>query len=150
MVLQVLPREDDDPARLGFTVTKKIGNAVIRNRTRRRLKEAARLVLAEQPVAGVDLVLIGRGGDARARVRGLAERSAAGAGKGGRGMTPGRHMTAIGVVRAYQWTLRPVIGANCRFFPSCSDYAIEAIPGSWRAARQRTGGAAHPALQPLA
>jgi ribonuclease P protein component len=60
LVLQALPRDDTAPARLGFTVTKKIGNAVIRNRTRRRLKEAARLVLAEQPVAGVDLVLIGR------------------------------------------------------------------------------------------
>ncbi len=60
MVLQALPRDDPGPARLGFTVTKKIGNAVIRNRTRRRLKEAARLVLAERPVAGVDLVLIGR------------------------------------------------------------------------------------------
>ena len=45
-------------------MTKKIGNAVIRNRTRRRLKEAARLVLAEQPARGVDLVLIGRAGTA--------------------------------------------------------------------------------------
>lgn len=60
LVLQALPRADDAPARLGFTVTKKIGNAVIRNRTRRRLKEAARLVLAEHPVLGFDLVLIGR------------------------------------------------------------------------------------------
>ncbi len=60
MVLQALPREDNDPARVGFTVTKKIGNAVIRNRTRRRLKEAARLVLDEHPLSGVDLVLIGR------------------------------------------------------------------------------------------
>jgi ribonuclease P protein component len=60
VVLQALPREDKEPARLGFTVTKKIGNAVIRNRTRRRLKEAARLVLAEHPLSGVDLVLIGR------------------------------------------------------------------------------------------
>ena len=64
LVLQALRREDAGPARLGFTVTKKIGNAVIRNRTRRRLKEAARLVLAEHPVAGVDLVLIGRAGTA--------------------------------------------------------------------------------------
>jgi ribonuclease P protein component len=61
VVVQALPREDHGPARLGFTVTKKIGNAVIRNRTRRRLKEAARLVLDEHPVSGVDLVLIGRG-----------------------------------------------------------------------------------------
>jgi ribonuclease P protein component len=60
VVLQALARPDTDPARLGFTVTKKVGNAVIRNRTRRRLKEAARLLLAERPATGVDLVLIGR------------------------------------------------------------------------------------------
>ena len=48
------------PVRLGFTVTKKVGKAVVRNRTRRRLKEAARLLLAEHPVVGADLVLIGR------------------------------------------------------------------------------------------
>jgi ribonuclease P protein component len=65
LVLQVLPRNDNGPVRLGFTVTKKIGNAVIRNRTRRRLKEAARLVLAQHPVSGVDLVLIGREGTAK-------------------------------------------------------------------------------------
>ena len=34
---------------------------------------------------------------------------------------------AVGAVRAYQWTLRPLIGANCRFWPSCSDYAVEAL-----------------------
>ena len=43
-------------------MTKKVGNAVIRNRTRRRMKEAARLLLREQPLRGVDLVLIGRDG----------------------------------------------------------------------------------------
>jgi ribonuclease P protein component len=64
VVLQALPRDDEGPARLGFTVTKKIGNAVIRNRTRRRLKEAARLVLAKHPVCGADVVLIGRAGTA--------------------------------------------------------------------------------------
>jgi len=32
-----------------------------------------------------------------------------------------------GAVRAYQLTLRPVIGANCRFEPSCSHYAIAAL-----------------------
>jgi putative membrane protein insertion efficiency factor len=30
-------------------------------------------------------------------------------------------------VRTYQWTLRPFIGAHCRFEPSCSEYAIGAI-----------------------
>lgn len=33
----------------------------------------------------------------------------------------------IGAVRAYQWTIRPLIGANCRFHPSCSDYAVDAL-----------------------
>ncbi len=60
VVLQALPRDDQGPARLGFTVTKKVGNAVIRNRTRRRLREAARAVLKTTDVRGVDLVLIGR------------------------------------------------------------------------------------------
>jgi ribonuclease P protein component len=72
LVLQALARteptperpnpEAPGPARLGFTVTKKVGNAVIRNRTRRRLKEAARLLLRERVVVGVDLVVIGRDG----------------------------------------------------------------------------------------
>jgi ribonuclease P protein component len=60
VVVQALPRDDRAPAQLGFTVTKKVGNAVIRNRTRRRLKEAARLEFRERPLTGVDLVLIGR------------------------------------------------------------------------------------------
>ena len=33
------------------------------------------------------------------------------------------------LVRVYQWTLRPFIGAQCRFEPSCSHYAIEALRG---------------------
>ncbi|HET7884413.1 MAG TPA: ribonuclease P protein component [Acetobacteraceae bacterium] len=61
VVVQALARDDQGPVRLGFTVTKKVGNAVIRNRTRRRLKEAVRLVLGDAPVSGFDLVLIGRG-----------------------------------------------------------------------------------------
>jgi ribonuclease P protein component len=60
LVLQALSRDDAAPARLGFTVTKKVGNAVIRNRTRRRLRAAARAVLISTDVRGVDLVLIGR------------------------------------------------------------------------------------------
>ncbi|MBE7210138.1 MAG: ribonuclease P protein component [Gluconacetobacter diazotrophicus] len=67
LVLQARRRNDATPARLGFTVTKKVGNAVVRNRTKRRLREAARLLLrdldaAGTPLSGVDLVLIGRDG----------------------------------------------------------------------------------------
>jgi len=71
LVLQALQRDDAGPARLGFTVTRKVGNAVVRNRTRRRLKEAARLLLAERPVSGVDLVLIGRDATRRRDFRAL-------------------------------------------------------------------------------
>ena len=62
LVLQALNRADEDPVRVGFTVTKKVGNAVVRNRTRRRLKEAARLELGSGSLHGVDLVMIGRDG----------------------------------------------------------------------------------------
>ncbi len=41
-------------------------------------------------------------------------------------MTPAAAL-GIGAVRAYQWTVRPLTGANCRFWPSCSDYAIDAF-----------------------
>ena len=61
LVLQVLVRDDTDPPRLGFTVTKKVGNAVVRNRTKRRLRAAARAVLDTVSAPGVDMVLIGRG-----------------------------------------------------------------------------------------
>ncbi|MFN7001069.1 MAG: ribonuclease P protein component, partial [Elioraea tepidiphila] len=62
-LLQARDRGDgDSTVRVGFTASKKIGNAVTRNRARRRLKEAARLGLPGMGLAGWDLVLIGRDG----------------------------------------------------------------------------------------
>ena len=62
-VLLVRPREDGDPTmRVGFTVTKKIGGAVVRNRMKRRFRSLARETLPEHGIAGADHVLIGRAG----------------------------------------------------------------------------------------
>ncbi len=46
--------------RVGYTVTKKVGNAVIRNRVKRRFRELARELLPEAGIAGADHVIIGR------------------------------------------------------------------------------------------
>lgn len=61
-VLQFRDRGDDGPARVGFTCSKKVGNAVARNRAKRRLREIARLVLQDHAKPGHDYVLIGRFG----------------------------------------------------------------------------------------
>ena len=62
-VLLLRERHDGDPAmRLGITVTKKIGNAVVRNRMKRRFRALARELLPTQGIAGADHVLIGREG----------------------------------------------------------------------------------------
>ena len=58
--LQARARDDAGPPRVGFTVSKKVGNAVERNRVRRRLREIVRLADAGKLHAGHDYVLIGR------------------------------------------------------------------------------------------
>ncbi|MBA4805193.1 MAG: ribonuclease P protein component [Brevundimonas sp.] len=65
VVVQRLDRQDGDPAiRLGFTATRKVGGAVVRNRAKRRLREAARALVPAHGAPGSDYVFIARMGTA--------------------------------------------------------------------------------------
>lgn len=71
LILQARPRRVSDArvagigadaVRIGFTVSRKVGNAVARNRARRRLRAAARQVMGDHARGGNDFVVIGRAG----------------------------------------------------------------------------------------
>lgn len=65
VVVQRLERDDADPAvGVGFTATRKVGGSVVRNRAKRRLREAARRLLPLLASPGSDYVLIARMGTA--------------------------------------------------------------------------------------
>ena len=60
LVIQARPNPSHSEIRVGFTATKKIGGAVVRNKAKRRLREVARRVLPEFGVIGTDYVFIAR------------------------------------------------------------------------------------------
>ena len=65
VVVQALDRRPEQSViRAGFTATRKVGGAVVRNRAKRRLREAARATLPLHGHAGFDYVFIARGGTA--------------------------------------------------------------------------------------
>ena len=135
-VLQGLPRGEAGARRRrsasGSPSPSKIGGAVVRNRARRRLREALRLMLPGPARPGADYVVVARPPalslsvrPAAARARGAFAQIAPRIGRGGdepRGTCADRpgHRSIAG-------SSRPCSGCNCRYCPSCSEYAIEAL-----------------------
>ena len=60
VMVEARRRAEDGPMGLGLTASKKVGGAVVRNRARRRLREAARQLLPSHGLPGVDYVLVAR------------------------------------------------------------------------------------------
>jgi len=141
LVLQAAPRPGDEGAalRVGYTASRRVGNAVARNRAKRRLRAAAASVLARQGRAGTDYVLIARAGTgarpyaeaARRSRRRVAPASAPSFVKGRarrrrmRWRSVAHFGSVIGLllraaIRAYQLLLAPVLPPACRYLPSCS------------------------------
>ena len=60
VLIEARQRLEIGPIRVGFTASKKVGNAVARNRAKRRLREAARQLLPQHGLPGVDYVLVAR------------------------------------------------------------------------------------------
>ncbi len=164
---------DAAAVRVGFTASRKVGNAVVRNRAKRRLRAAAAESLARYGQCGTDYVLIARAGTGERRYMDLlgdlasalrqVTRQADRSDRPDRflGTRPSRASAAAkrdrprrrriemmrdagpvrvlglalrGAIRAYQLLISPVLPPSCRYYPSCSYYAAEAVErhGPWR------------------
>ena len=125
--------------RVGFTVTKKIGGAVVRNRMKRRFRALAREIVPAKGIAGADHVMIGR-------ANGIERDFAPASGRAGRRARPAAQAmigtAMILVARAWQKGPSQVLPPSCRYQPSCSAYAITAIErygaarGGWMALKR--------------
>jgi len=69
----------DDHSRLGVTVSRRVGGAVIRNRIKRRVRETYRLLLRTMLSPGISLVIIARGGAGQLTSEGIGAELKAGA-----------------------------------------------------------------------
>jgi ribonuclease P protein component len=91
LILQAAPRPTEGLAgsapRVGFTASRKVGNAVVRNRAKRRLRAAAVQLLADQGSFGTDYVLIARSGTASRPYQALLDDLAAALRRIGRSTT---------------------------------------------------------------
>ena len=130
-----------DGIRVGFTCSKKVGNAIARNHAKRRLREIARIVPAARRDRRHGLCPYRPPRQHRhPQFRGVEGRSFRSTQKGS-SMSPLAHLFAL-PVRVYRLVISPLISTNCRFHPTCSAYALEALEkhgafkGAWLAIKR--------------
>ena len=135
----------DEGPRLGLSVSKKLGGAVVRNRIKRLLREAFQ-ANAGQLAEEYDLVVIARPQLIELVTReGEGEKGLVAAGRPGtagprrpprardrheqhpRRRQRGLNAVFIALIRVYQYALSPMLGQRCKYYPSCSNYAIGAL-----------------------
>ncbi len=131
LVLYAFPRGGEEPPRVGLSVGRKVGGAVERNQLKRLLREACSRQTQMLP-AGHDIVIVARAAGSRTRGDrgpGRGRRGARRARREGAGGNVKRVVREVAVapIRLYQTVISPALGPRCRYAPSCSDYALDAI-----------------------
>ena len=111
--------------RIGLTATKKVGHAVQRNRARRIMRAALSEHLS-QNIGGYDIILVARARTPYLKSTQLSKTLAGLMHKAER-FTGAISRVLIALVRGYQKVISPLLGHNCRFTPTCSQYMIQAI-----------------------
>ena len=144
----------DGEPRLGLSVSRKVGGAVDRNRVKRLLREA--FARGGRLPADHDFVIVARP-DARELaeregldgVRGALDELRRAGADGGRRHDASLRRSRVAPIRLYQRVISPALPRRCKYHPSCSPYAVQAIGryGILRGARARRLAAA--ALQPV-
>ena len=153
LVLYWFPREDDADGepRLGLAVPKAVGNAVVRNRVKRQLREAWRELADAASRPGRDYVLVARPGPRRARTSARL-RVARRAGRRGARRRPTRvkvrSASRSSTPGATRFGLLTPAG-TCKYHPTCSQYALDALREHGLVRGLGPRRLAAPALQPV-